>query len=62
MRLSHLLHLNVLGSLACLMDIVFVLNSPLMSLSLSGISDLGGTDEESDVVGLSVSSDSFPTS
>ena len=44
------------------MDIIFVLNSPLMFLPFSDISDLGGTDEESDMVGLSVSFDSFTTS
>ena len=61
-RLSHSLHLNDLGSLARLMDIVFVLNTPLMFLSLSSVSDLGDTDEESDVVGVSVSFADFPTS
>ena len=62
MRLSHSLHLNDLGSLACLMDIVLVLKTPLMFLSLSSVSEFGDTDEESDVVGVSVSFLDFPTS
>ena len=44
--MSHWLHLNVLGSLARLMDIVLVLNSPFVGFSLPDLSDLGDPDVE----------------
>ena len=62
MCLSHSLHLNDLGSLARLMDIVLVLNTPLMFLSLSSVSELGDADAVSDVVAVSVSFVDFPIS